>query len=203
MSFEEILFYLTTQQAIVIYIIVSLSAFIENIFPPFPSDTITLVGAFLAGRGELGYMQLYLSVIIGGLAGAMVLYYLGRSKGRRFFIRYDSYYLKLENMHKIERLFKKWVDPILIVSRFMAGVRSVVALTAGIGNVPVSRMIIFTLISFCLWYAILIGGMFLLKSNWQKLVEFIRSYNVILVVVSALVIMAWLIIVYKKSGIKK
>jgi len=203
MSFEEILFYLTTKQAIVIYIALLLSAFIENIFPPFPSDTITLVGAFMAGRGDLTYIPLFITVTIGGMAGAMFLYYLGRFKGRSFFRKYDKYYLKIDNLHKIERWFKRWGVLVLVVSRFMAGIRSVVAIAAGVGDVPAGRMTIFTFISFCLWYLMLIGGMYLLKSNWQKLVEVVKSYNILLVIISALAITVWLIIVYKRSGIKK
>ncbi|MCD6161380.1 MAG: DedA family protein [candidate division Zixibacteria bacterium] len=203
MAFEEILQYLVAKQAVTIYIILAISAYIENVFPPWPSDTMLLVGAFLAGRGELEYIPLYISVIIGGLAGAMTLYYLGNKKGRSFFEKYDKYYFKIENMQKIERWFEKWGNLLLIVSRFLAGIRSLVAITAGIGNVSVSRMTFFSLISFCLWYAILIGGMYLLKSNWQKLVGVIKSYNIIFILASALAATVWLVIIYKRSGIKK
>lgn len=203
MSFEEILFYLTTKQAIVIYMALLLSAFIENIFPPFPSDIITLVGAFMASRGDLTYIPLFITVTVGGLTGAMLLYYLGRFKGRSFFRKYDKYYLRIDNLHKIERWFKRWGVLVLIVSRFMAGIRSVVAIAAGVGNVPAGRMAVFTFISFCLWYSVLIGGMYLLKSNWPKLVEAVKSYNILLVIISALAITAWLIIIYRRSGIKR
>ncbi len=186
-----------------IYIIVLLGAFIENIFPPFPSDTITLASAFLAGQGELGYIPLFMAATAGGLAGAMTLYFLGRFKGRSFFIKYNRLYLKLENLHKIERWFKRWGAFALIISRFMAGVRSVIAIAAGIAKVPSPRMAILTLISFCLWYAVLIGGMYLLKSNWRKLVEVVKSYNILLVVLSALIITIWLMVIYKRSRIKQ
>jgi membrane protein DedA with SNARE-associated domain len=203
MSFEEILLYLTTKQAIIIYSVILISAFIENIFPPFPSDTIILAGAYLAGQGSLGYIPLYISALIGGLAGAMVLYYFGWTRGRAFFMKYDRYYFKIENLHKIERMFKKWGDIILLVYRFMAGIRSVVAVAAGIGSVPVYRMTLFSFVSFCLWYGLLIGGMFLLKSNWRKLVDIMKSYHIILVGASAVAITIWLVIIYKRSGIRK
>lgn len=203
MGFEEILFYLTSQQAVTIYIVVYISALIENIFPPFPGDIITLVGAFLAGHGSLGYIQLFLFVVAGGMTGAMLLYYLGRTKGRSFFIKYDRSYLRMENLHRIESWFKRWSVLVLVVSRFIAGFRSVVAISAGIGSVPVSRMTFFTLISFCLWNTLLIGGMFLLKSNWWKLVDVIKSYNTTLIIISALVIMVWLVIIYRRSAVKK
>lgn len=203
MSFEGILFYLTSQQAVTIYFVVFISAFIENIFPPFPGDIITLVGAFLAGYGELGYIPLFIFVVAGGMSGAMLLYYLGRTKGRSFFIKYDRSYLKVDNLHRIESWFKKWGFLVLLLSRFIAGFRSVVAISAGIGGVPTSRMTLFTLISFCLWNTFLIGGMFLLRSNWQELVGFIGSYNTAVIIISALVITIWLVIIYRKSSIKK
>lgn len=203
MGFEEILFYLTSQQAVTIYILVFVSALIENIFPPFPGDIITLVGAFLAGYGSLGYIPLFLFVVGGGMTGAMLLYYLGRTKGRLFFIKYNRSYLRMENLHRIESWFKRWGILVLVVSRFIAGFRSVVAISAGIGSVPVPRMTFFTLLSFCLWNTLLIGGMFLLRSNWRKLVEVIKSYNTALIIISALVVTTWLVIIYRRSTVKK
>jgi len=78
-----------------------------------------------------------------------------------------------------------------------------VAIAAGVGDVPAGRMAVFTFISFCLWYSVLIGGMYLLKSNWPKLVEAVKSYNILLVIISALAITAWFIIIYRRSGIKR
>jgi membrane protein DedA with SNARE-associated domain len=199
MNFEEIILYLTTKQTIAIYAIIAFSAFIENVFPPYPSDTIILAGAFLAGTGELAYIPLFLSATAGGLAGAMVLYYLGFTKGRSFFYKYDRSYFKIDNMIKVERWFARWGDYLLVVSRFIAGVRSVIAISAGIGKVPVSRMIFLSLISFCLWYLMLIGGMHLIKSNWQKMVEFINSLNIFLVIISAVVLTVWLVIIYLRN----
>jgi membrane protein DedA with SNARE-associated domain len=199
MNFESILFYLTSQGAIFILAIVFVSSIIENLFPPFPGDFIILAGAYLAGRGEVHYLAVYAFAVAGGLAGAMILYYLGRWKGRSLFIRYDKYYLKVENLTKIERWFKRWGVLVLIFSRFIAGARSVIAIAAGIGEVPVRQMTIFTFISFCLWNGLLIGGMYLLKSNWVKLVHIIKSYNMILVIASAILLLGWLVIVYRRS----
>ena len=202
MNFEDILLYLTTKQAITIYGVAAFSAFVENIFPPYPSDTIILAAAFLAGQGNLSYLPLFLTATIGGLGGAMVLYYLGKLKGRSYFTRHNKLYLKVENLQKIERWFHKWGSLVLVVSRFMAGVRSVIAIAAGIGGVKPVKMTILTLISFSLWYGFLLGGMYLVKSNWHQLVEFIKSFNYVLVIVSAVLLTIWLVIVYLRSKAK-
>jgi membrane protein DedA with SNARE-associated domain len=199
MTFESALFYLTSQGAIYIYLIILLSAIIENLFPPYPGDAVVLAGAFLAGRGDIGYMPLFIAAVAGGMIGAMLLYYFGRKKGRSLFEKYDKYYLRLENLNRIENWFRRWGIWVLLFSRFVAGARSVIALAAGVGNVPVKRMSIFTLISFCLWNGILIIGMYLLKSNWPKLTHMIKSYNMALVIASAILLLIWLAIVYKRS----
>ena len=202
MNFEDILLYLTTKQAITIYGVAAFSAFVENIFPPYPSDTIILAAAFLAGQGNLSYLPLFLTATIGGLSGAMLLYYLGKLKGRSYFTRHNKLYLKVENLQKIERWFHKWGSLVLVVSRFMAGVRSVIAIAAGIGGVKPVKMTILTLISFSLWYGFLLGGMYLVKSNWHQLVEFIKSFNYVLVIVSAVLLTIWLVIVFLRSKAK-
>jgi membrane protein DedA with SNARE-associated domain len=199
MSFEEVVVYLTTKQAILVYAIIIGSAFIENIFPPYPGDLFVLAGAYLAGQGDLNYIMVYLLALIGGLVGAMLLYSLGFYKGRKFFFKYNKSYFKLENMDKIARWFDKWGYSVLLASRFIPGVRSVIAITAGVGKVPVFRMTILTLISFMLWFLALVGGMYLVKSNWQKLVEIIEQFNILIIAVSGIVILVWLIIIYRRN----
>src|SRR3989304_1327834 len=85
MSFEQIVEIIRSQNVVIIYAILFLSAFIENIVPPFPGDAVMLAGAYLAGEGNITYIGVLLSGAAGGLVGAMTLFAIGRSGGRRFF----------------------------------------------------------------------------------------------------------------------
>jgi membrane protein DedA with SNARE-associated domain len=40
--------------------------------------------------------------VFGGMIGAMFLYYLGKYRGRALFEKYNKYYLRIENLTKIE-----------------------------------------------------------------------------------------------------
>jgi membrane protein DedA with SNARE-associated domain len=132
----------------------------------------------------------------------MVLYFFGYTKGRLFFQKYNRSYFKLEYLMKIESWFQRWGNLILILSRVVAGVRSLIAITAGIAKVPAPRMTFFTLISFCLWYGILIGGMYLVKSNWLELVRLIKSYEMLVIFFSAIIVTIWLVIIYRRNRVK-
>jgi membrane protein DedA with SNARE-associated domain len=87
MSFDQILEIIRSQNEFIIYGLLLLGAFVENVFPPFPGDTTILAGAFIAGQGNIEYWGVLLSVVIGGVAGGMILYFIGKSKGRDYFMR--------------------------------------------------------------------------------------------------------------------
>lgn len=68
-----------------IYTILFLSAFVENIFPLFPSDVVILIGACLVGKGDIEFIPLAISIVSGGFLGFMGVYAIGRYRGRPFF----------------------------------------------------------------------------------------------------------------------
>lgn len=182
MSFEQILEFIRFQNEFIIYGILLISAFIENLFPPFPGDMVTLAGMFVAGEGNIGYVGVLVSTTSGGLLGMLVLYYFGRSKGRRFFEKRNSKYFGKTALERVETLFRRYGNSILIISRFLAGVRSAVAIAAGIGDVRLSRMVGLSLISFLLWNGILLGLMIASKSNWEMIMDIVRKYTYLLLI---------------------
>ncbi len=193
MSFEQILEFIRFQNEFVIYGILLISAFIENLFPPFPGDMVTLAGMFVAGEGNIGYAGVLVSTTSGGLLGMLVLYYFGRSKGRRFFEKRNSKYTGKAALERVEALFRRYGGSLLVVSRFLAGVRSAVAIAAGIGDVRPSRMVGLSLISFLLWNGILLGLMIASKSNWEMIMDIVRNYTYLLFISGAAIILALVI----------
>jgi membrane protein DedA with SNARE-associated domain len=192
MTFDQILEFVASRNEFIIYAILLVSAVIENLFPPFPGDSITLAGAYLAGKGDIDYIGVLVSAALGGLIGAMILYYLGKSHGRKVLERGTSKYLGRGSMEKIERMFARFGEPIILASRFMTGVRSAVAIAAGIGNVNVFRMGGFTAISVILWNCLLIGLMIYTKSNWRAIISLVRHYNTAVILVVILLLVAWI-----------
>lgn len=193
MSFEQILEFIRSQNEFIIYGLLLLSAFIENIVPPFPGDAVMLSGAYLAGEGNITYIGVLLSVTAGGAMGAMTLYYVGRKSGRRFFETGKGRYLIKGNLAKVDNLFGRFGSTIVLISRFLAGIRSAIAISAGIAGFPKTRMWIFTTASFLLWYGMLTGLMIYSKSNWRAIVDLVKQYNIVLLAIGLLVLIGWVI----------
>lgn len=192
MSFDQILEFIRSQNEFIIYGILLVSAFIENIFPPFPGDSMTLAGAYLAGEGNIAYIGVLISVVAGGLAGAMTLYLIGKVSGRKYFETGRGRYLIKGNLCRVERMFDKYGSGIIIGSRFMTGIRSAVAVTAGIVNYDKYKMTFLTLISFCLWNGLLLGLMIYFKSNWKMIIDLVKHFNIVFLIIGALILVGWI-----------
>jgi membrane protein DedA with SNARE-associated domain len=199
MTFEQIVAYVQSQPLVLIYAILFVSAFVENLFPPFPGDAVMLAGAFLAGRGHITYIGVLLSTVAGGLAGAMTLYFIGKTAGRKFFETGKGRFLVKTNLSKAENMFEKYGSLIIVVSRFLAGIRSAIAVAAGIVRYDSRKMLSLTAVSFFLWYSLLTSLMVYSKSNWRLIIELVKKYNLILLIIGFLILIVWII----KAWIRK
>jgi len=196
MTFDQLLEIIRSQPVAIVYGILFLSAFIENLLPPFPGDAVILAGAYLAGVGNITYIGVLLSAIAGGMTGAMTLYAIGSTTGRKFFETGRGRFFVKDNLQKTERLFNRYGSIIIMGSRFLAGVRSAVSISAGIVKYDIRRMLIFTGLSFLIWYGLLIGLMIYSKSNWRLIVDMVKKYNIILIIIGAVILIVWIIRAY-------
>ena len=179
------------------YLFIFLSGVVENLFPPYPGDTVTFIGGYLAGTGLLTFSLVFLSASLGCLAGAMILYLLGKNKGRGIFLKNKGPVFNKTQLERVENWFRRYGEKVLILSRFLAGVRSVVALTAGVGNVKLQKMTVYTLISILLWNSIILFSAFKIQENWREILQIIQLYNKVVLTVVILIFVVWLIAVLR------
>lgn len=175
------------------YLFIFLSGLVENLFPPYPGDTVTFIGGYLAGTGVLTFSLVFFSASSGCLAGAMLLYVLGKNKGRGIFLKNKGVVFNKAQLERVENWFKRYGEKVLILSRFLAGVRSVVALTAGVGNVKVEKMTGYTLISILLWNSIVLFSAFKIQENWREILGMIQVYNKVALTAVILIVIVWIV----------
>lgn len=141
-------------------------AFIENVFPPFPSDVFIGICAFIAVQGDASPTAIYLCVIAGNIIGASLTYSIGRKYGaaklRARFSKGDT-----QDEAKFERLYAKYGLLGLFFGRFIPGVRGVVPLAAGALKISPVRTIGIVAIVAMMFYGLLLGFAFSVGSNWE------------------------------------
>jgi membrane protein DedA with SNARE-associated domain len=197
---ENLLNLALTHGALWFYVFIFLSSVIENIFPPYPGDTVTFLGGYLAGTQHLTFPLVFISAFLGCLSGAMLLYFLGRSKGRKMFLKDGRRIFDRAHLQKVERWFTRYGEKVIILSRFMTGVRSVIALTAGVGNVNPKKMTIYTSISILLWNSIILFFAFKVQQNWREILRMIQIYNKVVLGIVILFVIGWLVRIFTRRS---
>jgi membrane protein DedA with SNARE-associated domain len=171
---------------LLVYVVLFFACLIENLFPPFPGDSFVAAAGALAAAGRLSFPLALLVVMAGGMTSVMLIYVFGRNYGRDFFLRKNYRYFSASDVLLMEERLRKWGMLIILSSRFVMGLRSVLALAAGVARYDGVRMFIFSAISY-LAFTLLI--MYLAASvvrNIDEIEQIFVTYNrVVLPIIGA------------------
>jgi membrane protein DedA with SNARE-associated domain len=167
----------------------------ENLFPPIPSEVILPLTGFLVEQGGLSFLPALIFATVGSLAGALVLYALGRWGGRGLILRYGRVLrLKEADLDRADRWFDRYGGAVVLVGRMVPGVRSLVSIPAGLSEMPLGRFVLLTALGSGVWNTLLIGVGWLLGENWARVAGVVGSVsNVVLILLAgtALVLGVW------------
>ena len=176
-----------------VYGVLFAACFIENIFPPFPGDTFIAVAGGLIAAGRINPIGAFAAIILGGLTSVLLLFLLGSRYGRAYFLKKNFKYFSADDIHRMEGRLRRWGALIIILSRFMIGVRSALVIAAGIAEYNTVKMLIFTAISYILFSSLLIYVAVEVFQNYTDIEQFFRTYNLIILPVLAIVVVAYVI----------
>src|SRR5690606_1055533 len=156
---------------------------IENLFPPIPSELVLPLAGFFVGRGQMSLWGAVLAATAGSYTGALVLYLLGRSGGRRLVLRY-GHILRIdeEALGRAEQWFRRSGDSVVRAARLVAVARSVVSVPAAITRMPLTRLSALTIAGSAVWNLVLNGAGVLLGRNWEAVSRWVGTYSTVVVV---------------------
>lgn len=183
------------------YGLLLVSAFLENVVPPIPGDTVVVLGAYLVSAGHLEFWGVYISTTVGSVAGFLTMYIIGRRFGRPFIYKKSrAKIFKESHIRKAEIWFGRWGYWVIFANRFLSGTRSVISLFAGLFHLNFFLVSFLALISAMIWNALLIVAGLLLGENWEKISEIISRYNQVFL---GLIIMIVAYIIYRRLRLRK
>jgi membrane protein DedA with SNARE-associated domain len=171
-----------------VFIAIFLASYIENIFPPIPGDTILIFGAYLVGRGNLSFTVALLTTLLGSVLGFLTLYGVGYKFGRGFMYSKQQTWFSPQSLARVEKLFERWGYGVVLINRFMAGLRSVIGLFAGIGKLSFGKVVLLALVSSFFWNGTLIWLGSSIGENWELIGIYLRDYNLVVTTILILVI---------------
>lgn len=182
---------LAAQPPLLIYLIVGLGAAIENVFPPVPSDTFALLGAFLAAQGRASPQIVFASVWACNVASAMLTYGLARRYGKAMLAsRLGHWILHPGQLEQVERFYRRWGHAALFFSRFVPAVRAVGPVFAGVSRQGVWATLLPIATASAIWYAAIVWIGSTAGRNWRQIQQALEPYNIALAIVGAILFVA-------------
>jgi membrane protein DedA with SNARE-associated domain len=172
-----------------IYFFLFFIAFIEYVLPPVPGDTLMVFGAYLAGTGKLDILTVYTLTTLGSIIGFLILFFIGKYYGRKFFLKKNYRFFPKELIFQIEKWFQRYGFGLITANRFLSGARSAVSLFAGMSNTNVYSTTLAALVSSMIWNALLLSGGYFLGKNWQLVVTIVMRYNQLIFILFILLLL--------------
>ena len=186
------------------YIGLALLLVAENLFPPIPSEVVLPLAGFLVGRGDLSLWGAIFAATFGSVAGALVLYALGRWGGRRLVLRYGQW-LRVDerSLKDAEGWFRRYGDWVVLFARVVPVARSIVSIPAGTMTMPVLRFVLLTTLGSVVWNSALIGAGVALGANWQAVERWMGSYSDVVLIAGTVAAALFLLLRHFRRGDQK
>jgi len=191
--FEDILNQISTFPPLWIYITLFFFAFIENVFPPSPSDIVLVVGGSLVGTGAISFILALTFATLGSITGFLLMFYIGSTVDKKVIHSGKFRFIPVESLNKVEAWFRKYGYFIVVANRFMPGTRAVISFFAGISHLDPKRTITLCFISALLWNTIMLYVGFLFGDNVDKVDEYLTTYTNIVIVVTGIIILFFIV----------
>ncbi|GAA1483678.1 DedA family protein [Brachybacterium fresconis] len=174
---------------------VALLIFLENVFPPVPSEVILPLAGVAAAGPNNTYWAMLLASIGGSITGAWLLYGLGRLLGPE---RLRTIFLKLPLLHVKD--YDKTVDfmdehghKAIFFGRMVPGVRSLISIPAGLYAMPLGTFTLLTLAGSAIWNSVFLTIGYFMGSNWTVIEPYTDIFSNVVYAIIALVILVFAI----------
>lgn len=190
---ESILNLFTNLSPLLIYLLLFLFAYVENVFPPSPSDLVVVIGGSLISKGTITYFPTLIFTSIGSVLGFMTLYYLGSQLDKKVIQAGKIKFISTEAVLKVEKWFNKWGYTVVTVNRFLPGTRSVISFFAGLSELKIFKTVLLATLSAVVWNAIIIYLGIIFGNNIELIDFYLSRYQTVVLILTGVVILFFVI----------
>ena len=120
-----------------------------------PGETLLLVGAADAGAGSLNIFGVLLAGFVGAIVGDGIGFAIGHFGGRPLLARFGRYVLLTPSrLDRIEGFFVRHGGKVVVVARFIEGLRQFGGIVAGASGMSWARFRLYNIIGAALWVSV-------------------------------------------------
>ncbi len=175
------------------YLAVGGLVLIEDFGVPVPGETVLILGAVYAGSGHLSIALVVLLAFVGAMLGDNIGFAIGHFGGRPLVERYGRYVLLTpERLDKATRFFQRHGGKIIVVARFIEGLRQANGIIAGMSGLRWPRFLVFNAIGAALWVAVWASIGYLSGDHINAIYKAATKYVTYLAIALAVLLLAYI-----------
>ncbi len=183
------------------YIGIALLMFLDNVFPPIPSEVIMPSAGFAASKGQLLLSGVIIAGSIGSLVAAALLYWVGRKIPNQSIFnwvdRYGKYlFIKSEDVKKALDWFEKYGHRVVFFGRMVPAVRSLISIPAGMSHMPFWKFMLYSSVGTIIWTTFLACVGYYFGNNIELMQQIFSRVGYVIITI-VLILVAYFF--YKKS----
>jgi membrane protein DedA with SNARE-associated domain len=123
--------------------------FLENVFPPIPSEVIMPLAGFLVAEGKQNFAGVVIAGIVGSVLGALPLYYagylLGEERLKAFADKHGRWLtISRDDLERAKNWFDQHGKLAVLICRLVPGIRSLISIPAGIAKMNMAAFLFYT-----------------------------------------------------------
>ncbi|NJL88975.1 MAG: DedA family protein [Coleofasciculaceae cyanobacterium SM2_1_6] len=180
------------------YLGIGLLMFLENLFPPIPSELIMPLAGFTAAQGKMELVPAIAAGVLGTVLGAFPWYYLGKMVSEERIKGWADRYGKWlgisgGDIDKANHWFDRHGKKAVFFCRLVPGVRTLISLPAGINAMPMLPFLLFSTIGTVLWVTFLTAAGYFLGNNYKLVDVYLAPVSKIVAVTLVIGLVIWVV----------
>jgi membrane protein DedA with SNARE-associated domain len=182
------------------YLGIGLLMFLENLFPPIPSELIMPFAGFTAAKPDSGisFLGAVTAGVLGTIFGAYPWYYLGKVFNEERLEKMADKYGKwisvsAKDIRKVNNWFIQHGVKAVLLGRLIPGIRTLISLPAGINNMNIFVFSLYTTIGTVVWVLLLTTAGYKLGENYKVVEKYIDPVSKIVLVSLIIWFVLWIV----------
>lgn len=162
------------------YLILAVAALAEYVFPPFPGDTVGVLGGAWAQAAGAPVALVVVALTLGSVVGIAVTWRAGLALGARVATwpaERRVLGVSAGQLHRAQELMRRRGTWLLLANRFIPSFRSITFVAAGAAGVSLPRALVLGTASTLAWNGLLVGLGVALGHNRERIEAFFLTYQ--------------------------
>lgn len=177
---------------------IGLLMFLENLFPPIPSELIMPLAGFTVAQGKMAFVPAVAAGVIGTMLGALPWYYIGKYLGedrlKNWINRYGKWLgISSAEIDRAQRWFYQHGTKAVFFGRLIPGIRTLISLPAGFSAMRFSQFLIYSTLGTLAWVLLLTFAGYLLGNNYELVDQYLAPVSKIVLGIVLVAFIVWLV----------